>query len=136
MEVYGHDPYISIAAAWKLSRNIKPSKSLEDVCRDCDFITIHVPAMDSTKGMINKDLLAVMKDGVIVLNFSRDSLINDEDMIEALKSGKVAKYVTDFPNEKITRGPRNEKHHQGYISPRDRVSYPGVVGEVWPGNRI
>ncbi|HWQ70907.1 MAG TPA: phosphoglycerate dehydrogenase [Desulfitobacteriaceae bacterium] len=101
MEVYGYDPFISVEAAWKLSRNINPSKSLEDVCRDCDFITVHVPAMDSTKGMINKDLLAVMKDGVIVLNFSRDSLINDEDMIEALKSGKVAKYVTDFPNGKI-----------------------------------
>ncbi len=101
MEVYGYDPFISVEAAWKLSRNINPSKSLEDVCRDCDFITVHVPAMDSTKGMINKDLLAVMKDEVIVLNFSRDSLINDEDMIEALKSGKVAKYVTDFPNGKI-----------------------------------
>jgi D-3-phosphoglycerate dehydrogenase (EC 1.1.1.95) len=102
MEVFGYDPFISVEAAWKLSRNIKPSKSLEDVCRDCDFISVHVPAMDSTKGMINKDAFAVMKDGVIVLNFSRDSLVNDEDMIEALKSGKVAKYVTDFPNGKIT----------------------------------
>jgi D-3-phosphoglycerate dehydrogenase len=102
MEVIGYDPFISVEAAWKISRNIKPSKSLEDVCRECDFISVHVPAMDSTKGMINKDLFAVMKDGVIVLNFSRDSLVNDEDMIEALKSGKVAKYVTDFPNGKIT----------------------------------
>jgi D-3-phosphoglycerate dehydrogenase len=101
MEVYGYDPFISVQAAWNLSRNIIPSKSLEDVCRDCDFITVHVPAMDSTKGMINKDLFAVMKDGAIVLNFARDSLVNDADMIEALKSGKVAKYVTDFPNGKI-----------------------------------
>lgn len=101
MEVFGFDPFISVEAAWKLSRNIKPSKSLEEVCKECDFISIHVPAMDSTKGMLNKDIFAVMKDGVVVLNFSRDSLINDADMIEALKSGKVAKYVTDFPNGKI-----------------------------------
>lgn len=101
MEVFGFDPFISVEAAWKLSRNIKPSKSLEEVCKECDFISIHVPAMDSTKGMLNKDIFAVMKDGVVVLNFSRDSLVNDADMIEALKSGKVAKYVTDFPNGKI-----------------------------------
>lgn len=101
MEVIGYDPFISVEAAWKLSRNIKPGKSLEEVCRECDYLSVHVPASDKTKGMINRDVLDVMKDGAVVLNFSRDSLINDEDMIAALKSGKVRKYVTDFPNNKV-----------------------------------
>jgi D-3-phosphoglycerate dehydrogenase len=101
MEVVGYDPFISVEAAWKLSRNIKPGKSLEEVCRECDYLSIHVPASDKTKGMINKDVLDVMQDGAVVLNFSRDSLINDDDMIAALKSGKIRKYVTDFPNNKI-----------------------------------
>lgn len=101
MEVYGYDPFISVKAAWNLSRDIKHCKSLEEIYRECDFITIHVPQMDSTKGMLNKEAFAIMKDGVRVLNFSRDSLVNDDDMIEALESGKVNKYVTDFPTAKI-----------------------------------
>ncbi|MHB8126499.1 MAG: phosphoglycerate dehydrogenase [Desulfitobacteriaceae bacterium] len=101
MEVYGYDPFLSVNAAWNLSKDIKPSKSLEEICRECDFITVHVPSTDSTKGMLNKEAFAIMKDGVNILNFSRDSLINDDDMIEALKSGKVNKYVTDFPNPKV-----------------------------------
>lgn len=101
MEVYGYDPFISVNAAWNLSKDIKPCKSIEEIYRECDFISIHVPQTDSTKGMINKDALALMKDGVRVLNFSRDSLVNDDDMIEALESGKVNKYVTDFPTAKV-----------------------------------
>ncbi|MFZ3131873.1 MAG: phosphoglycerate dehydrogenase [Desulfosporosinus sp.] len=101
MEVYGYDPFISVKAAWNLSRDIKHCKFLEEIYRECDFITIHVPQTDSTKGMLNKEAFAVMKDGVRVLNFSRDSLVNDDDMIEALESGKVDKYVTDFPTAKI-----------------------------------
>lgn len=101
MEVYGYDPYVSIDAAWSLSRHIKHIKNVEDIYKECDYITVHVPALDSTKGMLNKDAFAMMKDGVKILNFARDILVNDEDMKEALASGKVAKYVTDFPNPAI-----------------------------------
>ncbi|QLY80144.1 phosphoglycerate dehydrogenase [Clostridium intestinale] len=101
MEVYGYDPFISVDAAWNLSRDIRHSKSLEEIFRECDFITVHVPALDSTKGMFNKDSFSIMKDGVKILNFSRDTLVNDDDMLEALNSGKVYRYVTDFPNPKI-----------------------------------
>ena len=98
MEVYGYDPYISVANAWKLSQYVKNVKSLGEIYSECDYITVHVPLMDSTKGMINKDTIAMMKNGVVVLNFARDALINDTDMAAALEAGKVAKYVTDFPN--------------------------------------
>lgn len=98
MEVFGYDPYISVANAWKLSQYVKNVKSLGEIYSECDYITVHVPLMDSTKGMINKDTIAMMKNGVIVLNFARDALVNDADMAAALEAGKVAKYVTDFPN--------------------------------------
>lgn len=101
MEVYGYDPYLSVDAAWKLSRNIHHAKTIDELYRECDYITIHVPAMDSTKGMIDKNAISLMKDGVIVLNFARDVLVNEEDMVDALLAGKVKKYVTDFPNPKI-----------------------------------
>ena len=100
MEVYGFDPYISINAAWKLSRNIKHITSVDTIYQECDYITLHLPLIDSTKGMVNKAALERMKDGVVVLNFSRDVLVNEDDMAEALKTGKVKKYVTDFPNPK------------------------------------
>lgn len=101
MEVYGYDPFISVRAAWSLSRHIKPSKSLEELYQVCDFITVHVPLTDSTKEMLNQETFALMKDDVKLLNFSRDGIVNDDDLIEALKSGKVKKYVTDFPNPKV-----------------------------------
>jgi len=101
MEVYGFDPYVSVDAAWMLSRNVKHITNVEDIFKECDYITLHVPALDSTKGMINKDTIAMMKDKVKILNFARDILVNDDDMIDALESGKVSKYVTDFPNAKI-----------------------------------
>ncbi|WP_313580707.1 phosphoglycerate dehydrogenase [Lacrimispora sp.] len=100
MEVYGYDPYISINAAWKLSRNIKHITSVDTIYQECDYITLHLPLIDSTKEMVNKAALEHMKDGVVVLNFSRDVLVNEDDMAEALKAGKVKKYVTDFPNPK------------------------------------
>ena len=100
MEVYGYDPYISVHAAWMLSREVKHTTSLDVIFQECDYITVHVPAIDSTKGMINKEALDQMKDGVVVLNFARDVLVNDDDMAEALASGKVARYVSDFPNPK------------------------------------
>ncbi|WP_425806248.1 phosphoglycerate dehydrogenase [Desulfitobacterium sp. Sab5] len=101
MEVYGYDPYISVNAAWKLSKYVKPVRSVEEIFRECDYITVHVPQTDSTKGMFNKEAFAMMKEGVKILNFSRDTLVNDDDMIEALKAGKVSKYITDFPNPKV-----------------------------------
>ncbi|MGB8453515.1 MAG: phosphoglycerate dehydrogenase [Anaerocolumna sp.] len=100
MEVYGCDPYISVKHAWNLSRDIIYVKTKEEIYRNCDYITVHVPLLDDTKKMINKDTMAIMKDGVIILNFARDLLVNDDDMAEALKSGKVGCYVTDFPNAK------------------------------------
>ena len=106
MTVYGYDPFISIDNAWSLSRSVIHVNSREDIYRDCDYITVHTPLIEdanpnsNTKEMIDKDSMQSMKDGVIVLNFSRDLLVNDNDMAEALKSGKVGKYVTDFPNDK------------------------------------
>lgn len=100
MEVYGYDPYISVNAAWRLSRDVKHTTSLDTICQECDYITLHVPAVDSTKGMINKAAIDQMKDGVVILNFARDLLVNEDDLAEALKSGKVKKYVTDFANPK------------------------------------
>ena len=98
MEVYGYDPYLSVDAAWNLSRSVKHCKNVEDIYAACDFITIHVPALDSTKGMINAESIAMMKTGVIVVNAARDALVNEKDMIDALASGKVRRYVSDFPN--------------------------------------
>ena len=100
MEVYGCDPYISVEHAWSLSRDVIHVKTVEEIFRTCDYITVHVPLMDATKHMINADSLKLMKDGVVILNFSRDALVNDEDMEKALSDCKVKKYVTDFPNEK------------------------------------
>lgn len=98
MEVYGYDPYVSVDAAWNLSRDVKHVINVEDIYENCDIITVHVPLLDSTRGMIDKDAIAKMKEGVIVLNFARDLLVNEKDMLDGIKAGKVRKYVTDFPN--------------------------------------
>lgn len=100
MDVYGYDPFISINAAWRLSRNIKHITSVETIYQECDYITVHVPLLEATKGLINKAAFDQMKDGVVILNFARDVLVNEDHMAEALKSGRVKKYVTDFPNVK------------------------------------
>ena len=100
LEVYGYDPYISIDAAWHLDSHIIPVKSREEIYEKCDIITLHVPLLDDTKHMINSETLAMMKDGVILLNFARDKLVDDDALEAALKSGKVKRYITDFPNEK------------------------------------
>ncbi|MGI5901178.1 MAG: phosphoglycerate dehydrogenase [Desulfitobacteriia bacterium] len=101
MEVYGYDPYISVRSAWNLSKHIKPCSSLEEILGVGDFLTIHVPLAKNTREMLNEKTFAMMKDGIRILNFSRDSLVNEDDLIKALKSGKVSKYITDFPTPKI-----------------------------------
>lgn len=98
MEVYGYDPYLSVDAALKLTREVKHVKNVDDIYAECDYITVHVPLMDATKGMIDAAAIEKMKEGVIVLNFARDQLVNEKDMIAALEAGKVRKYVSDFPN--------------------------------------
>ncbi len=98
LDVYGYDPYISVQAAWNLSHNIKHVKDVNDIYRECDIITIHVPLMDSTRGMINADAIAEMKEGVILLNYARDVLVDEEAVVEGIKAGKIRRYMTDFPN--------------------------------------
>lgn len=98
MEVYGYDPYVSVDAAWNLSRDVKHVLNVDEIYENCDIITIHVPLMDSTKGMIDKAALAKMKKGVILLNFARDLLVDEKAVLAAIKEGKVRKYVSDFAN--------------------------------------
>lgn len=105
MDVYGCDPYLSVENALNMSRDVTMVKSNEDLYEMCDYITVHVPLLDSTKGMFDKKAFDKMKDGVVLLNFSRDTLVNEEDMKEALASGKVAKYVVDFPNPNTVNMP-------------------------------
>lgn len=101
MEVYGYDPYLSVNAAWNLSSEVKHIVNVEDIYKECDYITIHVPALEDTKGMINKNAISLMKEGVVILNFARDVLVNSEDIVDALVGGKVGRYVTDFPTPEI-----------------------------------
>lgn len=98
MEVLGYDPYISVDAAWNLSRSIRHITNVDDIYKECDYITIHVPLLDSTRKMINEESIGKMKDGVVILNFARDLLVDEDAMVLALKQGKVKRYVTDFPN--------------------------------------
>lgn len=101
MEVIGYDPYISVDAAWHLSRAIHKASSLKEIYEQCDYITIHVPLNDETKNTINAQTISEMKDGVRILNFARGGLVNSKDILEAVSTGKVAKYVTDFPDEEM-----------------------------------
>ncbi len=101
MEVYGFDPFMSVDSAWKLSREIHHAASREEIYQTCDFITVHVPLNDDTRGMFNAETFAQMPDGVRILNFSRAELVNAADMKAALASGKVAKYVVDFPTDEV-----------------------------------
>lgn len=98
MEVYGYDPYLSVNAAWNLNKEVKHVLNVDDIYAECDFITIHVPLLDSTRGMINKEAIAKMKDGVVLLNYARDVLMDEEAVLEGIASGKVRKYMSDFPN--------------------------------------
>ncbi len=103
MEVYGYDPYLSVDAAWSLSSDVKHVTNVDDIYSKCDIITIHVPALENTKGMINAEAIAKMKKGVIILNLARDILCNETDILAGINSGKIRKYVTDFPNT-VTAG--------------------------------
>ena len=105
MNVYGCDPFISIEAAWHLDSHIIRVKERDEIYAQCDIISLHTPLLDDTKKMINAEAISKMKDGVIILNFARDLLVDDDAMAEALASGKVARYVTDFPNEKTANMP-------------------------------
>ena len=101
MDVYGYDPYVSVAAAWRLSKDVHPVTNLDDICRECDYITIHVPAMDSTKGMIGADQIALMKSDAVLLNFSRNTLVDEAAAAAALEAGTLGRYVTDFANPTV-----------------------------------
>ena len=101
MEVFGCDPFLSVTNALQLSNDVKIVKTNKEIFSECDYITVHVPLLPETKGLFNNGTFSIMKEGVVILNFARDLLVNDDDMIEALESGKVAKYVTDFPTSKI-----------------------------------
>lgn len=101
MEVYGYDPYISVDAAWNLSRAIRHIQNVEDIYRECDYITIHVPLLDSTRGMLDEKAISMMKDGVVILNYARDLLADEDAILRGLKSGKIKRYVTDFANPKV-----------------------------------
>ncbi|MCR5742359.1 MAG: 3-phosphoglycerate dehydrogenase [Lachnospiraceae bacterium] len=98
MEVYGCDPFLSVNNALKLSRDVKVVGSNDEIFQTCDYITVHVPLMDSTKGLINKAAIDQMKDGVVILNFARDILCDEEAVLAGIESGKIRKYVSDFPN--------------------------------------
>lgn len=101
MKVYGYDPFISVEAAWGLSRAVNRAQSLDALISEVDFISIHVPLNDKTKGLINSEKIALMKDGIRILNFSRGGIVNNQDLIEAVRSGKVGRYVSDFPEEEL-----------------------------------
>ncbi|MBQ6469456.1 MAG: 3-phosphoglycerate dehydrogenase [Lachnospiraceae bacterium] len=103
MDVYGYDPYISVNAAWNMSRSIHHSRDINEIYHDCDYITLHVPATEETMGMINRSTIARMKDGVVLLNFARDLLIDEVAVVEALEAGKFRKYVTDFATPAIAK---------------------------------
>jgi D-3-phosphoglycerate dehydrogenase len=105
MEVYGYDPYLSLKAAWNLSSSIKYVKDIEDLYRDCDFITIHVPFNESTRGLIDAKAFELMKDGVVLLNFARDLLVDQDALVAAIESGKLKKYVTDFVTPRVAKLP-------------------------------
>ncbi|HIS70284.1 MAG TPA: phosphoglycerate dehydrogenase [Candidatus Gallacutalibacter stercoravium] len=101
MEVYGYDPYLSVDAAWGLSRSVKHALSLDEIYASCDYITLHVPLTPDTKAMINPDSIAKMKDGVRILNFARGDLVDSAALVQAVQEGKVAAYVTDFPSDDL-----------------------------------
>lgn len=105
MDVYGYDPYLSVDAAWNLSRRVHHINDVKDIYKKCDFITVHVPLLDATKHMIDQEAIDLMKNGVVLLNLARDLIVDEDAVVKALKEGKIAKYVTDFANTTICSAP-------------------------------
>ena len=101
MDVYGYDPYVSVDAAWRLSKDVHHVTNLDDLCAQCDYITIHVPAMDATKGMIGVDQIKAMKNDAVLLNFSRDTLVDNGALVAALNADELGRYITDFATPAI-----------------------------------
>ena len=101
MEVFGYDPYVSVDSAWHLNRKITHVFDINEIYNRCDFITIHVPALESTKGMISKEAISRMKKGVIIVNMARDQLVDEQAVVEAIREGRVRRYVSDFPNPTV-----------------------------------
>ena len=160
MDVYGFDNYLSVESALRMTRSIKRVENVKTIYEECDYITYHVPLNDSTRRYINKDVFAQMKDGVRICNFSRGEIVNEDDLEDALKSGKVAKYVTDFPNERILSMPNviaiphlaastmesedncavmavdEIKDYLENGNVKNSVNFPNVVSERTSGDRI
>ncbi len=105
MDVYGYDPYLSVDAAWNLSRSIHHTQDLDDIYRECDYITIHIPLTETNRNMIDSRAIGLMKENVVILNFSRDLLVDEKALVQALRSYKVKKYVTDFANSTVVGEP-------------------------------
>lgn len=105
MEVYGYDPYISVDGAWNLSKNVQHSKDLKEIYANCDYITIHVPLMDATRGMISAEAFTLTKSTTVLINLARDILVDEQAAVKALEEGKLGKYVTDFPNPTVVGKP-------------------------------
>lgn len=123
MEVYGYDPYISVGSAWGLSRKIRKAETMKEICEVSDYITVHVPLNPSTKGSINAEAISQMKHGVRILNFARGEIVDTADMEAALKSGKVAKYVTDFPSAEVLEMPNTIAiPHLGASTPESEIN--------------
>lgn len=101
MEVYGYDPFMSVNSAWALSKHVRQAKDMDEIFKTCDYITVHVPSTKDTKGMLNKEKFALMKDGARLLNFARGDLVVNEDLLEAVESGKLSKYITDFASQEL-----------------------------------
>lgn len=130
MEVLGYDPFLSVESAWGLARRVKKAASYEEIYRSCDYITIHVPLNPDTKGMINADAIAQMKDGVRIINLARGGLVNHADLLPALESGHVARYVTDFPDGEIIGVPNIVAlPHLGASTPESEENCAAMAAE-------
>lgn len=105
MKVYGYDPYLSVNAAWRVSRHVERVDSLDTLLKNCDYITLHTPLTDETRGMINAERIAKMKDGVRIINYARGEVVDEDAIIDALHSGKVARFVADFPTARLIQEP-------------------------------
>lgn len=157
MEVMGYDPYLSVKSAWSISSEVELVESVEEIAEKCDYITVHVPLLDSTRNIINEKIISLMKDGTRLLNFARPGLVDNKAVLAALKTGKLAKYMADFPEEEIlgvenvitlphlgASTPESEencaemaakelKHFLMYGNIKNSVNFPTCVAPYTPG---